>query len=208
MSSGLKIYYAPFSRALRVRWVAEELGLDYELDRIDFTHGNVGGDAFKAVNPLQKVPATEIDGQVVLESMAICQLLAEQHSPDGLAVEPGSPEYARYLEWIHYAEGSLSFPLNLAIGHFLILPEDKRDPRMQKWAMKEFDKHLAHMAERGLGHGGSFLVADRLTVADIGLAYPLFMLKLMKQFDRVPQVLADYFDRIRSREAWIRASAD
>lgn len=204
----LKIYYAPFSRALRVRWIAEELGLDYELERVDFTHGNVGGEAFKALTPIQKIPATEIDGEFVLESMAICQLLAERHSPSGLAVEPGHPEYARYLEWIHYAEGSLCMPLNLAIAHFLLLPEDKRDPRMQKWSMMQFDKHLAHMAERGLGHGGDFLVANRFTVADIGLAYPLFMLKLMKQFDRVPPVLSDYFDRMRNREAWIRATVD
>ena len=204
----LKIYYAPFSRAIRVRWLAEELGLDYELERIDFTHGNIGGDAYKALNPLQKVPTCEIDGEVVLESMAICQLLAERHSPEGLAVPPGHTEYARYLEWIHYAEGSWSTPLNMAIGHFMILPENKRDPRMQTWSMREMDKHLAHIAERGLSGGKDFVVADRLTVADLGVAYPLLLLKLMKQFDRVPEPVATYFDKIRQREAWKKATAD
>jgi len=31
----LKLYYAPRTRALRPRWILEELGVPYELSRID-----------------------------------------------------------------------------------------------------------------------------------------------------------------------------
>lgn len=32
----LKLYYAPRTRSARILWLFEELGLDFELERVDF----------------------------------------------------------------------------------------------------------------------------------------------------------------------------
>lgn len=69
----ITLYYAPMTRAIRPRWVMEEMGLPYTLERPEFKHGNVGGEAFKDINPLQKIPALKDGNTVMLESVAMMQ---------------------------------------------------------------------------------------------------------------------------------------
>lgn len=86
------LYFAPRTRATRIRWLLEEMELPYEL--------------------LNKAPSehpvpTLIDGDLILEnSSAICFYLADQ-VPDNLAPKPGTPERALYYEWILFAENRL-----------------------------------------------------------------------------------------------------
>ena len=202
------LYHAPGSRSIRVRWTLEEMGLPYTLERVDFTYGDVGGEAYKAINPLQKVPALK-DGQAtLLESLAIVEYLIATYGPTPLAVRPDEPDYARYLEWLHFGEATMSMAVNLLIAHTALLPERHRNEKLAQWARAETHKQLACLAERGLADGRRWLAQARLTAADISLGYMLFLLKIMKQFDGAPPAVAAYFDRIRALDSWKKASAD
>ena len=55
----LKLYFNPMSRAVRVRWMLEELGVPYELVRMDFDKGDCETPEFMKVHPLGVVPAIE-----------------------------------------------------------------------------------------------------------------------------------------------------
>ena len=46
------------------------------------------------------------------------------------------------------------------------------------------------------------------TAADIALGYLFYLLKIVKQFDSAPEPVKAYFDRLKQRPAWQRASAD
>ena len=86
----LKIFHASGSRSLRVIWMAEEMGLDYEL-----TPEAIGRSSpeFIAVNPARALPAI-IDGDVAMsESVAIVQYLAARHGPTPLAPTADDPAY-------------------------------------------------------------------------------------------------------------------
>ena len=202
------LYHGRRSRSVRVRWMLEEMGLGYRLERVDFTHGNVGGEAYKAVNPLQKVPALEVDGAVMLESLAMLEFLGRRFGPTDLVVEPDEPDFARYLEWLHYGEASLSMAVNLGLAHSALLPEDKRNPALFGWARSELSRHLDHIAVRGLADGCEWLAAGRFTAADMSLGYMLFLMKLMRLLDAAPSEIQAYWERLIEREAWKRASAD
>jgi glutathione S-transferase len=208
----LILYHAPQSRSVRPRWCLEEMGLPYVLERLSVigeARGNVGGEAFKAVNPLQKVPALKDGDQVVLESLAICEYLANRYGPSPLVVKPDEADYARYLEWLHFGEATMSMSINLMLAHVALLPEKHRNPAMAKWALDMVSAQLNLLAERGLENGQrDFLAGDRLTLADMSLGYMLFLLKITKQFHVVPDVVAAYFDRLRATESWKRATAD
>ncbi len=202
------LYHGPRSRSIRVRWMLEEMGLAYRLERVDFTHGNVGGAAYRAVNPLQKVPALEVDGAVMLESLAMVEFLGRRFGPTDLVVGPDEPEFARYLEWLHYGEATLSMAMNLALAHSFLLPEDKRNAGLARWAKGELAKHLDHIAVRGLGEGRKWVAAGRFTAADMSLGYMLFLMKLLRLIDEAPAEVRAYWERLIAREAWRRASAD
>jgi glutathione S-transferase len=208
----LTLYHAPQSRSVRPRWCLEEMGLPYELERLSVAgeaRGNVGGEAYKAVNPLQKVPALKDGDQVILESLAICEYLANRYGPSPLVVKPDEADYARYLEWLHFGEATMSMSINLMLAHVALLPEKHRNPAMAKWALDMVSAQLKLLAERGLENGQrDFLAGGRLTLADMSLGYMLFLLKITKQFHVVPDVVSEYFDRLRARPAWQRATAD
>lgn len=208
----LTLYHAPMSRSVRVRWCLEEMGLPYTLERVEpitpQSRGNLGGEALKAVSPLQKVPVLKDGEATMLESVAMVDYLVTKYGPTELAVRPDEADYARYLEWLHFAEGAMSMAVNLTLAHGVFLPEDKRNPALFQWARAELDKLLALLGERGFEDGREFLAGGRLTGADIAIGYLLFLLKIVKQFDGAPENVRVYFDRLRAREAWKTASAD
>ncbi|MFW5660119.1 MAG: glutathione S-transferase family protein [Oceanicaulis sp.] len=202
------LYHAPMSRSVRVRWLLEETGLPYSLERVEFTRGDVGGAAFRAVNPLQKVPAFRDGETVILESLAINEYVLAKNAPSPLAVTPDEEDFARYLEWTQFGEATMSMAVNLTLAHAALLPEEHRNAGMLKWARAQVDKQLAVIAERGLGGRRDFLAAGRLTAADMSVGYMLYLLKIVKQFDGAPEPVRAYFDRLRQLESWKRASAD
>ncbi|MEQ8404906.1 MAG: glutathione S-transferase family protein [Oceanicaulis sp.] len=202
------LFHAPMSRSVRVRWLLEELGLPYALERVEFTRGNVGGDAYRQVNPLQKVPAFKDGETVILESLAINEYILAKNAPSPLAVTPDEADFARYLEWSQFGEATMSMAVNLTLAHSALLPEAHRNAGLLKWAREAVDKQLAALAERGLSGGRDFLAGGRLTAADMSVGYILYLLKIVKQFDGAPDPVRAYFDRLRQLESWKRASAD
>lgn len=211
--SHLTLFHAPMSRSVRVRWCLEEMGLPHELERLGAitadVRGKLGGEAYRAINPLQKVPALKDADAVILESLAMLEYLAGKYGPTPLALTPDEPDYGRYLEWLHFGEAAMAMSVNLTLAHTTLLPEAHRNEGLAKWARAEVDKQLNFISERGLEGGKrTYLAGDRLTLADMSIGYILYLLKIVKQFDGAPEPVRAYFDRLREIDSWKRASAD
>lgn len=205
--SSLILFHAPMTRSIRARWAMEEMGLDYRLERVAFDRGNVGGEEFRKIHPLQKIPALKDGETVVLESVAIVEYLINRYGPTPLRVDPSEPDYPRYLEWLHYAEGSMGMPVSLLLAHTTLLPEAQRNAGIAKWAKMEVDKHLQLIATRGL-EGRDFLASDRFTAADISVGYLLYLLKIIRQLKDAPAPVLAYWERLTAMESWQKASAE
>jgi len=81
----ITLYYTPQTRAIRPRWLMEELGLEYKLQNIDLYAGEGETEEYKKINPLGAVPAMKIDGEVMLESGAMCHWMADYYADSKLA---------------------------------------------------------------------------------------------------------------------------
>src|SRR3546814_18056112 len=75
--------------------------------------------AYRAINPMGKVPAIVHNGRVVTECAAICAYLADAFPGAGLA--PAPAERADYYRWLFFTAG----PVEQAITaqHFGIEPD-------------------------------------------------------------------------------------
>jgi len=114
----ITVYHLNRSRSLRVLWLLEELGLDYEVARFERdAKTNLAPAELLDIHPLGKSPMLRMDGDLIIESGAIIECICARHAPD-MIPPTGTPAHIRHLECMHFAEGSAMTPilLNLYVG--------------------------------------------------------------------------------------------
>lgn len=112
----LKIHHIEGRRSFRIAWLCEELGIPYELI---FTRGDLMASMaqIRAAHPLMPVaPTVEYDGQMIVESGAILELLQARHADGRFAPAVDSPDYPMHLQWLHFAEASAMARIGMAFA--------------------------------------------------------------------------------------------
>ncbi|SET98204.1 glutathione S-transferase family protein [Stigmatella erecta] len=190
----MKLYFAPRTRAVRARWLLEELGVPYELIQLDLARQENTTAAYLAVHPLGEVPAL-VDGDVTLgESLAICLHLADRFPEKGLAPRVGSAERGPYCQWMAFAEVRLDPEVMVFYRH-----------AQRPGAEEALAKHrtrltaLLDVLHAGLG-GREFLVGGTFTAADAVMASILHLAHTLKLLDGHPR-LVEYVQRHTQRPA-------
>lgn len=190
----MKIYGVPASRAYRVLWMANELGLDYERVPVHFGDGSSKTPEYLAINPTGRIPAIDDNGFKLWESMAINLYLAKKH--DGLWPKTAEGE-AQALQWSFWAMTDVEKPALAALLHRMFLPEDKRDPRLGDAGERELQVPLK-VLDQALAKTG-YLIGSSFTVADLNVAAILSWARLarvdLSAFPHVQQWLAAALQR-------------
>ncbi len=162
----MKIYYAPNTRAVRIVWLFEELGLPYELERYKLGQPEMRAPDYLKIHPMGRVPVLE-DGDVrMFESGAILQYVLGKYGGGRLVPDAASPEYPTYLQWLHYAEGMLMPPVNTIVVETILLPEEKRNQKNADRATRLLTQMLkaVNVALDGRDYlAGDFSGADIMT---------------------------------------------
>ena len=105
----ITLYALTQSRAYRIAWLLEHLGLDYRAEIVRRNEQTqLAPESLRSIHPLGKSPLLQ-DGSLILpESGAIVEYLIATYDKTGsLRPAADSPNYPDYLFWLHYAEGSL-----------------------------------------------------------------------------------------------------
>ena len=195
----IKVHHLNRTRSLRILWLLEELGVDYEVIRYERdAKTNLAPPELLTVHPLGKSPVVEIDGQMVSESATIVEVLCALYGPH-LVPEAGTPAHWHHLELMHFAEGSVMTPilLNLYVG----LLGDAGAP-LHPRIKNELTNHFDYM-ERVLRPSGHF-VLDDLSAADIMLSFPAGIVGRLGRGGDYPGLSA-FTQMIEARPAYIRA---
>jgi len=99
----IKVYgFKGRSRAERVIWALDELSLDYQLIRLDYSSGDHRSDEFLRLNPLGKVPVLVHDNMVLTESVAIVHYL-DKLLPEPVLVPVERDTKYRYEQRLQFA---------------------------------------------------------------------------------------------------------
>ena len=175
----LKVYGFPNTRTLRVTWMLEELGLDYEYQLVDMAKGEAQSPAYLEINPAGKVPSLSADGAILTESAAIVNFLGAL-KPQAELIPAASPlRRASYDQWCNFAITELEQPLWTIGKNKFALPKEQRCPEIFPTAQWEFQKAL-DLLSRGLGQH-DYILGDSFSAADILIAHTLFWGMAFKQ---------------------------
>ena len=200
----LALYYAPRTRAVRIRWLFEELGLPHELRRVPFAPPT--GGFFSQSTPLGKFPVLEDGDVTIFESGAIVEYVLERYGGGRLAPPVGSPLRGPFLQWLHFAEATAFPPLGTIVWHVLYKQDAATVPSVIEDARTRAHTTLA-VAERALA-GKPYLLGDEFSAADVMLGFTLEAAKVLGVLDASLPNLSAYLERLEARPAFRRATAD
>ena len=209
------VHHLNNSRSQRVLWLLEELGVTYEVKRYERDAKTMlAPPSLLAVHPLGKSPVIE-DGSVKLaESGAIVTYLVEKYGAGRLIPPKDSPDYLRYVYWLHYAEGSAMPPLLLR----LIFARVAQGPH--PWPVSTIARKIAERVDAGfiapnlkrhLDYMESELqtrpwfAGDEFTAADVQMSFPLEAAAARAGLNASRPKLMSFLERIHARDGYKRA---
>jgi glutathione S-transferase len=180
----------------------EELGLDYELKAFPREANGAAPPPFKEAHPIGKAPVLRDGDTVLAESGAIVDYIVHRHAQGRLALAPGHPAYARYVYWLHFAEGSLMSLMLIALVLSRI-PEASASPVTAR--IRERMKQMLAFVDSELATVPWFAGAE-FTAADVMMVFPFTTMRLFLDYDLAPyrNILA-YLERIAARPAYRKA---
>ncbi|KAG2172719.1 hypothetical protein INT43_000066 [Umbelopsis isabellina] len=103
------------SRSQRILWLLEELNLNYEVKKYQRGSDMLAPAELKEVHPLGKSPIITDGPHTLAESGAIIEYLVNRYGDGKMKPTNGSDEQLQYTYWLHFAEGTLMFPLLMTL---------------------------------------------------------------------------------------------
>jgi len=200
----ITIYHLSTSRSERIVWLMEELGLDYRIAPFEREATGAAPAALRTIHPLGKAPVIRDGDTVLAESGAIFDYIVHRHGAGRLAVAPHAAAYARYVYWLHFAEGSL---MSLALIALVIsrVPGAEASPAGLRVGARL--RQMLAFVDAELAPFPYFAGAE-FTAADVMMTFPFTTMRLFLDYDLAPyRNIVAYVKRIEARPAYGRALA-
>ncbi len=196
----ITVHHLNNSRSQRILWLLEELGLPYQIKRYQRDpKTNLAPPELKAINPLGKSPVIEDGDLVLIESAAIIDYLIRRHGQGRLQPDPATATYDKYVQWLHFAEGSAMLPLmlNLYVGR-LGEAGAPLHPRIES----ELANYLGYLND--VLADTPYLLGDELSGADIQMSFIGEIAKAQGKLQAYPNLTA-WVQRFQARPAYRKA---
>jgi glutathione S-transferase len=199
----ITVHHLYSSRSERIVWLLEELGVPYGLEWFQREASGAAPPAMKAMHALGKSPMIT-DGDLLLaESGAIVEYIVRRHGDGALVPRADTPDFTRYVYWMHFAEGSLMSLMLIALVLSRI-PEAKDSP-VRARILARVAAMLAYV-DGEIAKSDYF--AGEFSAADVMMVFPLTTMRRYLEYDIAPYPnIQSYLRRIGARPAYQRAMA-
>ena len=197
----MKLYGSKNSRSLRCVWALEEAGATYDYQRVNMMKGEGYAPAYKAVNPLGKIPALQDGALTLTESMAIVQYVADIF-PQAALVPDDPAARAEVNRWAYYAVTEVEPHLWAIAQHRFALPEDKRVAALEPTTVWQLARSLRPI-EKTLA-AQAFIAGAEFSLADIVVLHCLVW-ALSAKLEGVGVASLAFIERLKTRPAYQRA---
>ena len=152
----------------RVKVFLAEKGITVPTEQVDLGQLAHKSPAYAAINPLQRVPALELDdGTVICKSIAICRYFEQLH-PEPPLFGQGPKDMAMVEMWERRLEFHLLAPVSHVFRNSHPAMKDMEVPQVPAWADANRPRVMDFLAllDREL-KDRRYVAGDRYTVADI-----------------------------------------
>ncbi|MDB6061329.1 MAG: gstA3 [Verrucomicrobiaceae bacterium] len=200
------IYHLNNSRSERIVWLMEELDLPYELQTFQREPNMMAPQAYRDIHPLGHAPIIRDGETLMVESGAIIEYLLNRYGNGRLQPKTDSADFGRYLQWMHYAEGSAMSNLLLEYVGSMMKPEKSDQPGpLQMFHARNLEMVQALNDE--LGRFPYFAGAE-FTAADIMMEFVFSFLERWRgeKLTAYPHAAA-WLQRVHARPAYAKAMA-
>ena len=198
----IKLHYAPSTASMAPHIVLEEIGIPFELDKIDREGGELNSVAYRKLNPNGLIPVLE-DGDIVLyETAAICLHLADTHPEAGLIPPVGTAERAQCYKWLSWMSTTLQqtlvvyfYPERWATEADAVIQVQAHAAQKVRLLLEQIDTQLA-------SHQGQWLMGDSYGLPDI---YAMMLCRWTRNIEgskaRDIARISDWLQRVLGRPA-------
>ena len=196
----IKVHHLDNSRSHRILWLLEELEHPYEI--VGYQRNattRLAPPELKALHPLGKSPLISDGDTVIHETGAIVEYLLDRVGNGRLRPERGSPLWVKYLQWIHYAEGSAMLPMMLVLFSARL---GEASAPLKPRVDSEVANHLSYMNQSLAATG--YFVGSEFTACDVVLTFVLQAAEAAQRLAPYPHLVA-HLARMRERPAYQRA---
>ena len=214
----LTVHHLNQSRSKRVLWLLEELEMPYQkVDHQRDAQTHLAPASLKAVHPLSKAPvmvdrlndsSNSSDSEIILcESSTIMEYILDKNAQNPvtdkiLRPQAGTKEYYQYLEWSHFAEGSLAMPVMFKL--FMGMESRNGDQPMDGYVAKEVGLDFSYiestLAQRDYFAGSEFTAADIMMTIMLEIAASNGLLKGHEKTQA-------YLAKVQQRPAYQKAAS-
>ncbi|MEA2982100.1 MAG: hypothetical protein QOF09_3923 [Alphaproteobacteria bacterium] len=174
----------------RVKVFLAEKGITVPIEQVDLGNLEHKSPAYTAINPVQRVPALELDdGTVISESIAICRYFERLH-PEPALFGTDAKDMAVVEMWERRVEFHLLGPVSHVFRNSHPAMKDMEVPQVQGWADANKPRVADFLAllDRELKNR-RYIAGDHYTVADITAMISVDFMKPAKL--AVPEPLND-----------------
>ncbi|KAN0095985.1 glutathione S-transferase [Hyaloscypha variabilis] len=199
----LTIHHLQVGQSERIPWLCEELQIPYNL----ILHQRApifSPQSIKDLNPLGQAPVIQ-DGDLTLAESAACiEYIIHTYGNGRLALPPSHKNYADYLYWFHFANGTLQphVATLLQISH---LDKDMSGPAGVR-SKERFGKILAFIDARLKEN--KWLAGEEFTAADIMIVFTFTTMRSFYPYDLSEyEGILRYLERVSQREGYRKARA-
>ena len=200
----MKLYFAPNSRAVKIAWLLEELELSYEIEKYSVGDKALRTPEYYKLHPMGRVPVLEDETVKIYESGAIVQYLLARHGKGRFQPKIEEPHFPDYLQWLHYAEGSIMQQINTMVVETILLPPERKNEVNVARALKLLKIALLNVDNRLKDRD---YLAGEFSGADIMTGHSCYAAKRLKVDLSEMENLSKYIDRLLDREAFKKANS-
>jgi glutathione S-transferase len=202
-----QLHYYPANANAAPHMLLEEIGAKYELVIVERATNSQKSEAYLKINPNGRIPTLVDNGVAITEAAAIILHLVDQHADAGLAPKVGTPERAKFYQWLTFLTNSLQeelmiyqYPDRLAGDNAAAVAIVKQGAEARASAF--FDVIEAHLAANG-----PFFLGTQISAADLYLTMLARWARPMTNPPRARPHVAKLLDAVIGRPAVKRAYA-
>jgi glutathione S-transferase len=200
-----QLHYFPSNANSAPQMVLEEIGQAYELVLVERAKNAQKSAEYLKINPNGRIPTLVDGGLVLFEAAAIVLHLVDQHPEAGLAPKAGTPERAKFYQWLTFLTNSLQEELMIWQYPDRLTGTDAAATAVVKRGAEARASAYLDVIENHLKANGPLFLGNRLSAADFYLVMLARWARPMTKPSRSRPSIAKLLDRVTALPSVRRA---